>query len=61
MKHTCQESNTCCCSVQGLEPNERCPIHGAGEWPPRCGYCGKFLPWVKRQAEVSNLLNVKEN
>lgn len=47
--HPCRESRTCCCSISGLEPNERCPVHGCGEWPPRCELCGKFLPWTIRE------------
>jgi hypothetical protein len=41
--HECREDDTCSCSVQALEPNGACPIHGGGVWPPRCGECGKFL------------------
>jgi hypothetical protein len=52
-KHTCGESRTCCCSVIGIEPNERCPVHGTGEWPPRCGICGKFLKWgIRKEGEA---------
>jgi hypothetical protein len=42
-KHECRRSSTCCCSMSALEPDESCPIHGAGEWPPRCEICGKFM------------------
>jgi hypothetical protein len=31
-----------------LEPDERCPVHGPGEFPPRCAECGRFLPWSQR-------------
>lgn len=41
--HICQESRTCQCSIQALEPNENCPIHGCGEWPPRCEHCGRIM------------------
>ncbi len=41
--HICLESTSCTCSVVGLEPDETCPVHGAGEWPPRCCRCGKFM------------------
>lgn len=35
----------CCCSMTALEPDERCSQHGAGEWPPRCHWCGKFMTY----------------
>jgi hypothetical protein len=41
--HTCSIDKTCCCSVAGFEPNEKCPKHGFGQYPPRCGKCGKFM------------------
>ncbi len=46
-EHVCHKSRTCCCSLTALEPDEDCPIHGGGEFPPRCAVCGKFLPWPK--------------
>lgn len=45
--HECKESTTCTCYILADEPNEECPQHGGGEWPPRCGECGRFL---KREA-----------
>ena len=48
--HTCVESDTCTCSIVALEPNDNCPIHGCGEWPPRCKICGKFLRHDVRNA-----------
>lgn len=42
-QHTCKESKTCSCSVIGLEPDEECPVHGYGEYPPRCEICGRFI------------------
>jgi hypothetical protein len=48
--HEHKRPRTCRCSIQGLEPNEDCPIHGFGEWPPRCEACGKFMPWRSEQA-----------
>ena len=42
-KHICKRNRSCLCSLQALEPDEQCPIHGGGEWPPRCVECGKFL------------------
>ena len=50
-KHVCKESNYCICSQFALEPNENCPIHGAGEYPPRCMYCGEF---IKRKTCLPN-------
>lgn len=49
--HVCKESRTCCCGNAAIEPAERCPIHGCGDWPPRCGICGKFLAHDSRQRE----------
>lgn len=43
--HQCQRSTTCSCNIQDMEPNEKCPIHGYGEFPPRCEICGKFVKW----------------
>lgn len=34
--HTCKESDCCTCSMAALEPDEQCPVHGMGEYPPRC-------------------------
>lgn len=42
-----KEADYCVCDSQALEPNDECPIHGAGEFPPRCMYCGCFMPWPK--------------
>lgn len=41
--HICIESHTCICGITADEPNEHCPVHGAGEWPPRCAICGQFI------------------
>jgi hypothetical protein len=53
-KHVCAESESCCCSLTALEPDEDCPIHG-NPWPPTCGACGRFvkreLATLKTQAE----------
>jgi hypothetical protein len=45
MKHDCKVIDYCICSSQALEPDENCPIHGYGIWPPRCMHCGKFMKW----------------
>lgn len=50
--HVCQESKTCCCSVVGIEPDEECPMHGAGPWPPRCDICGRFMKRFMESAGV---------
>lgn len=42
-RHAHQESRTCTCWPLALEPDEKCPRHGAGEWPPRCEMCGRFM------------------
>ncbi len=54
--HICQESDTCSCSITGYEPNEQCPIHGAGEWPPRCHRCGRFIQ--RHEPDYVGLLEV---
>jgi hypothetical protein len=41
--HSCKESNTCECYLLADEPAENCPVHGYGNWPPRCAECGKFM------------------
>lgn len=43
--HECRRPDTCCCDTAALEPDEDCPIHGAGEWPPRCAECGRLVKW----------------
>jgi hypothetical protein len=43
VRHVCSEDKTCTCSIQALEPDEECPVHGAGPYPPRCGKCGRFI------------------
>jgi hypothetical protein len=43
MLHKCQVSKTCKCYLLASEPNEKCPIHGAGDWPPRCEICGQYM------------------
>lgn len=43
--HRCERNRTCTCSTQGLEPDDDCPIHGGGEWPPRCATCGRLMRW----------------
>ena len=44
-EHICHQVDYCLCDVMALEPNEDCPIHGHGEFPPRCMICGKFMKW----------------
>jgi hypothetical protein len=48
--HICRKSNTRGCYQLATEPDEECPVHGAGEWPPRCEVCGRF---VKRVVELA--------
>jgi hypothetical protein len=52
--HKCEESKTCRCYLLSDTPNEDCPIHGAGPWPPRCKICGKFINWNCRQLAGSS-------
>jgi hypothetical protein len=42
-KHTCKRPQSCICSSTALEPNENCPVHSLGEYPPRCEICGRFM------------------
>jgi hypothetical protein len=44
--HRCRKSDVCRCYPLALEPNERCPLHGCGDWPPRCGECGRFIRFL---------------
>jgi hypothetical protein len=41
--HECREGRSCVCSIQALEPDETCPVHGCGEYPPRCYECGRYF------------------
>lgn len=59
-KHKCKESDYCTCSIAGLEPDEECPVHGAGVWPPQCGICGRFMPWSERAIYAQHLEELKE-
>ena len=43
--HVCHELDYCVCNSMALEPDEDCPIHGGGTWPPRCCECGRFIKW----------------
>lgn len=54
VRHVCHEPTGCTCCTGALEPDDNCPKHGCGPWPPRCEECGRFLPWSVRNIEVSN-------
>lgn len=41
--HFCKELDYCICGQTAIEPNEDCPVHGAGTYPKRCTICGRFL------------------
>lgn len=41
--HLCHASVICICYPLALEPDEQCPVHGHGSWPPRCGRCGRYF------------------
>lgn len=45
VSHVCERIDYCICDTMAMEPNEDCPLHGHGPFPPRCGHCGRFLPW----------------
>jgi hypothetical protein len=53
--HICIENKYCICSVQAIEPDENCPIHSAGEWPPRCAECGKFMKFPRLDVDPSRI------
>jgi len=46
-KHKHERNKSCTCSISGLEPDDDCPLHSGGEWPPRCVFCGRFMKWRK--------------
>jgi len=59
-EHTCKEYMGCACSMEGLEPDENCPVHGY-PWPPRCE-CGRFVKRVYPEyetVEVDGILYLK--
>jgi hypothetical protein len=65
-EHTCHRNRSCTCSIQGLEPDDDCPIHSDGEFPPRCCVCGRLLPWPghspvvrTRQTRLMDLLEIR--
>jgi hypothetical protein len=43
MDHVCEVPKSCICPINALEPDEKCPIHGAGEYPNRCIKCGRYM------------------
>lgn len=43
VSHVCTEDHSCICSMQALEPDEKCPKHGGGSYLARCGKCGRFV------------------
>ncbi len=57
--HVCERSKTCCCYMLADEPAENCPVHGMGEYPPRCCICGKFMKIYDEQ-EKEQLLQIME-
>ena len=52
--HVCKIDKTCSCSVVGLEPSEKCPQHGGGEYPPRCVTCGRFVSMSADKPDVGD-------
>ena len=55
VRHVCHEPTECTCCTSALEPDDNCPKHGSGPWPPRCNVCGKFLSWTVRNIDVPNI------
>ncbi len=51
--HQCRESTVCKCSMIGDEPAEHCPVHGCGDYPPRCAECGKYIPAIPLNSTVA--------
>lgn len=54
-KHICKEDKTCSCSRLSLDPSDNCPIHGSGEYPKRCGTCGKFIVNLNEEEQIKKL------
>lgn len=52
--HKCVESTSCTCSISALEPNDNCPVHSSGNWPPRCEICGRFMRYDSRIKLANN-------
>jgi len=51
--HTCERPTGCWCYLLATEPAEDCPIHGSGEWPPRCVWCGRFMRYLPDKDRVT--------
>lgn len=47
--HECRESTVCRCRMDADEPDDRCPVHGMGMYPPKCAECGRYM---RRTREV---------
>jgi hypothetical protein len=43
--HEHRRSSDCTCTMSALEPDDNCPVHTGGEWPPRCEVCGQYMSW----------------
>lgn len=56
--HVCKESRTCTCYILGLEPDENCPQHSGLQWPPRCGECGRLMPWPKQERAFCDVVTI---
>lgn len=48
----CERVDWCLCSANSDSPNEACPIHEGGEWPPRCADCGRFMVWTRKEKRI---------
>lgn len=48
-RHKCERSKVCSCSMSAMEPDENCEVHGLGEYPSRCGTCGRFIKYDKNR------------
>jgi hypothetical protein len=48
--HTHRRPSTCICYQLADEPDEKCPKHGIGDFPPRCADCGRFMPYLEMEA-----------
>lgn len=55
-EHVCSESRTCTCSTIADTPNDDCPVHGSGPWPPRCKVCGRLMPWSCRALSPESIV-----
>jgi len=57
VSHVHKRPSWCCCSTTALEPDDDCPTHTSGEWPPRCELCGQFMKFDDEDSEAKKALD----